>query len=133
MALELIISHSIREYENEQLKQEIFKTVDRFLDKDFGTDIIHTLAKYKLEAMNRSFKLHAHTAIGIYKAEGITGYIMIIFDEYFSKAMMDLYHYEKSSLIIIRESEFPYKSPDPIRELSDSYIESEKQRQRRLQ
>ena len=131
MGKELFVTNSIKDYADKQQRAGVYAAVDRFLTGDFGE--IDTLARYKVQAIQNSFNKCAETALGVYRVQGIKGPIMVIFDGRFSGGMKELYHYENDCLMIIRESEFPYNSADPLRELSEHFLADEKERRRNVQ
>lgn len=131
MGKELFVTNSIKDYADEQQKAGVYAAVDRFLAGDFGE--IDTLARYKVQAIQKSFNKRAQTALGIYKAKGIKGPIMVIYDTLFSDGMKEKYHYSNDCLMIIKESEFPYSSADPLRELSEHFLAGEQERRRNIQ
>lgn len=130
MAKELFVSNSIKDYSDEQQKAGVYAAVDFFLAGDFGE--LNKLPRYKMQAIQKSFDKCAETAIGIYRVKGIAGAIMVIFDNRFSKAMKESCNYKNDSLIIIKESEFPYTSGDPLQELADTFTAQEQERKRHL-
>ena len=131
MGKELFVSNSIRDYADEQQRGGVLAAVDRFLSKDFGE--IEKMPRYKVRAILNSFDRRAETAAGIYTVKGIKGPIMVIYDILFSGEMKEKYHYQNDCLMIIKESEFPYTSADPLRELSERFLESECERRRNIQ
>ncbi len=127
--MELFITDSINETASKQLEQAIETSVDRFLSGDFGK--VSELPQHKLKAIQKSFDNHKATAVGVYYAAGIAGRIMVIFDGRFSNKMKELHHWEKESLIIIRETECPYTSKDPLLEISNTIATHEQESKRR--
>lgn len=130
MEVELIVTDKIKDYSSEAQKDGIFAAVDRFIKADFGE--LDTLPQDKKKAIKRSFDKCAETAIGIYRVKGIAGAIIIIFDARFSNRLKEIYHYKKDSLIILMETEFPYNSPDPIKEVTEALAKNEVNRKRSL-